>query len=592
MKPQYPIEIDYSRDDLFEEMGMRRLRDSYLADDETSPQERFAYVSAAFASNEAHAKRMYNYASRHWVSFATPILAFKGSKEGMPISCFLSYVHDSKEGLVDALAEIAVLSMGGGGVGIGLGIRSEDSKSVGIGPHQKVFEAVSLAYRQGKTRRGSFAGYLDIDHPNMQDHLDLRKPTGDQSKRCMELHHAFNISDDFMQRVEACMMDPDADDRWELRDPHTGAVKEVVSVRNTWEQMLETRMRTGEPFMHFIDASNRAMPWYQQAKGLKIVQSNICTEITLPTDKDRTAVCCLSSPNLEYWDDWKNDPLFLDDLGEFLDNCLQYYIDNASERAKRAAYSAMRERAIGVGAIGFHALLQKKMIAFESPMAKGLNITIFQHIRKSLDACSVRLAHARGPCPDAADYGVMERFSCKMAVAPNASTSIVMNNTSASVEPIRANAVRQDTLSGSFILKNRRLDEILKNRFGTGDYYDEIWRSIVKNAGSVQHLDEELTERERNIFKTASELDQMWIIEFAADRQKFIDQAQSINIFFKADVSVEYLHHVHFMAWKKGLKTLYYCRSDKLYSGEGNQRRKVVHNFQQTLDEGCIACEG
>ena len=588
------VTVDYSRDALFDEMGLRRLRDSYMTAGESSPQDRFSFVARSFATDEAHAQRIYNYVSNHWLSLATPILAFGATKRSLPISCYLAYIEDTAEGLVNTQSEVAWLSMMGGGVGIGFGVRSEDNRSVGIMPHAKVYEAMALAYRQGKTRRGSFAPYLDINHPNVKQFIDMRKPTGDANQRCLELNHALNIPDSFMEILENCMKDPNFDDSWPLIDPHSKAVKEVVSAKELWENILETRHRTGQPYLHFIDASNRALPEYQKALGLKVQQSNICTEITLATDKDRTAVCCLASLNAEYWDLWKDNYQFYRDVAEFLDNVLTYFIKHAPKTIKRAAYSAMRERAIGIGCLGFHALLQQKGIPFESAMATSINKQIFQRYRKFLDQASYELAVERGPCPDAGEAGIMERFSHKSAIAPNASTSIVFGNTSASTEPFRANAYRQDTLSGLFLHKNKYLDDILKSRISDIVEYDRIWSSIISSAGSVQHLDENvLSDYEKLVFKTASEIDQMWIVQHATDRKDHLCQSQSINVFFKADVDISYLHHVHFMIWKGGNKTAYYCRSDKLYSGESENAAtsKLTHTFNQTTEVECLACE-
>jgi ribonucleoside-diphosphate reductase alpha chain len=375
------IKVDYSRDNLFDELGIKRLKESYMREDEISPQERFAYVSKHFGSSSEHSQRLYEYSSRHWLSYSTPILSFGRSKRGLPISCFLPYLDDSAEGLVNCLAEVNWLSMLGGGVGIGIGIRSADDKSVGVMPHLRTYDASSLAYRQGRTRRGSYAAYLDVSHPDILIFLEMRKPTGDQNMRCQNLHHGINITDDFMRLIEKCMLEPDADDTWELKDPHSGEVRDTIPAREMWQRILEIRMQTGEPYLHFIDTSNRMMPEFQKKLGLSIKQSNLCSEIILPTDKERTAVCCLSSLNLEYYDEWKNDSLFLADVAEMLDNVLQYFIDNAPSPVKRAIYSASRERSIGVGALGFHAYLQKNNLPWESAMATGANIKMFKHIK-------------------------------------------------------------------------------------------------------------------------------------------------------------------------------------------------------------------
>ena len=596
------IKIDLDRDKLFDELGIKRLQESYMKEDEKSPQERFAYVSKAFSSNDRHAQRLYEYSSRHWLSYSTPILSFGRSKRGLPISCFLPYLDDSAEGLVNTLSEVNWLSMLGGGVGIGLGIRSADDKSVGIMPHLRTYDASSLAYRQGRTRRGSYAAYLDISHPDIINFLEMRKPTGDPNLRTLNLHHGINITDDFMLLIEKAMLDPEADDSWELKDPHTQEVREVVSARELWQRILETRMLTGEPYIHYIDTSNRLMPEFQKKLGLSIKQSNLCSEIILPTDKQRTAVCCLSSVNLEYYDDWKNDKLFLRDIAEMLDNVLQHFIDNAPDAISRARFSAMQERSIGVGALGFHALLQKKNIAFESALAKSINMQVFKHIRGKLNDANLELGNERGEAPDAKGTG--QRFSHLMAIAPNASSSIIMGNTSPSVEPYRANAYRQDTLSGSYLNKNKFLNSVIERHLNPDpggtiatEYYNEIWSSIIANDGSVQHLTW-MDDYTKDVFKTSMEIDQRWVVEHAADRQKYIDQAQSINLFFRPDVNVKYLHACHFLAWKQGLKTLYYCRSEKLAKAD-KVSKKIERNIIQEIDlksiadgNECLACEG
>lgn len=591
------IVLDYSRDALFDELGKLRLKESYMREDETSPQERLAYVSASFASNKEHAQRLYEYSSKHWLSYSTPILSFGRSRRGLPISCFLPYLHDSAEGLVDCLAEVNWLSMLGGGIGIGIGIRAADDKSTGIMPHLRTYDASSLAYRQGRTRRGSYAAYLDVSHPDILIFLEMRKATGDPNMRCLNLHHGINITDDFMQIIERCMLDPDADDTWELKDPHNNQVRDKVSAKELWQRILEMRMHTGEPYLHFIDTSNRMMPEFQKKLGLSIKQSNLCSEIILPTNKDRTAVCCLSSVNLEYHDDWKDDKLFLRDVAEMLDNVLEYFIRNAPDTVKRAKFSAMQERSIGVGALGWHAYLQKKNIPWESPLAVGRNRAIFKHIRSKLDEANLELGKERGEAPDCAGTG--RRFAHLMAIAPNASSSIIMGNTSPSIEPYRANAYRQDTLSGAHLNKNRFLDAIIKEKCNADKSldYQDIWSSIIANDGSVQHLSI-LSDWEKDVFKTSMEIDQRWLVEHASHRQGYIDQAQSLNLFFRPDVSVKYLHAVHFQAWKQGLKTLYYCRSEKIGKADkvsNKVEREVIHEIDlKALAQGeeCLACEG
>jgi len=591
------IVLNYERDALFDSLGIKRLQESYMKDEEKSPQERFAFVSTKFGSNPEHAQRLYDYSSKHWLSYSTPILSFGRSKRGMPISCFLNYIEDTAEGLVDNLSETNWLSMLGGGVGIGFGIRSADDKSTGVMPHLKIYDASSLAYRQGRTRRGSYAAYLSIDHPDIIPFLEMRKPTGDQNLRCLNLHHAVNIPDEFMQIIENCMLDSEADDSWELKDPHSGVIREVVSARALWQQILELRMMTGEPYLHFITTSNRAMPQHLKDLGLKIHQSNLCSEIILPTNEQRTAVCCLSSLNLEYYDEWKEDPNFLRDTAEMLDNVLQYFISNAPSSIERAKFSAMRERSIGVGALGWHAYLQKNNIPWESSLAVGRNKQIFKHIREGLDRANKELGLERGEALDAVGTG--NRFSHLMAIAPNASSSIIMGNTSPSIEPLRANAYRQDTLSGSSLNKNKWLDKIIKEKCDADSKmdYNEIWSSIIANDGSVQHLDI-LDDWAKDVFKTSMEIDQRWLVQHASDRQEYIDQAQSLNLFFRPDANVKYLHAVHFQAWKSGLKTLYYCRSEKIGKADKVAKkieREVIQEIDlRALAEGndCLACEG
>lgn len=590
------IIIDPSRDSLFDDLGLKRLRESYMREDEVSPQERFAYVSTKFGSNPEHAQRLYDYSSKHWLSYSTPILSYGRSKRGLPISCFLPYLSDTAEGLVDCMSEVNWLSMLGGGIGIGVGIRAADDKSVGVMPHLRTYDASSLAYRQGRTRRGSYAAYLNISHPDIAMFLEMRKPTGDPNMRCMNLHHGINITNDFMQIIERCMVDPEADDKWELKNPNDGTIVEVVSAKELWQRILEIRMQTGEPYLHFIDTSNEHLNEYQKKLGLSIKQSNLCSEIILPTDENRTAVCCLSSVNLEYYDEWKNNKLFLRDVAEMLDNVLQVFIDNAPKSIKRAKYSAMRERSIGIGALGFHAYLQKNNIAWEGAMAKSANMRMFKHIRTSLDKANVELGKERGEAPDAEGSG--KRFCHMIAIAPNASSSIIMGNTSPSIEPYRANAYRQDTLSGSHLNKNKYLNNIIvaeceKNKSLD---HDDVWSSIIANDGSVQHLSF-LDDYTKNVFKTAMELDQRWIIEHATDRQAYVDQAQSLNVFFRPTCNIKYLHAVHFQAWKQGLKTLYYCRSEKIARADRVSKR-IEREIIQEIDlkqlvegETCLACE-
>ena len=588
------IKIDLTRDSLFDALGLQRLKESYMKDEEVSPQERFAFVSEAFSSNPEHAQRLYEYSSKHWLSYSTPILSFGRSKRGLPISCFLNYMDDSAEGLVDNLSETNWLSMLGGGVGVHLGIRNSDDKSTGVMPHLKMYDASSLAYRQGRTRRGSYAAFLDVSHPDITQFLEMRKPTGDQNLRTLNLNHGINISDKFMDIIERCMKDPEANDDWELINPANGEVAEVVSAKGLWQKMLDLRMQTGEPYFIFIDTANRDMPEWLQAQDLKINGSNLCTEIFLPTSADRTAVCCLSSLNLEYYDDWKDNEQFIPDVMEMLDNVLSYFLNNAPNHIRRAIYSASRERSVGLGALGFHAYLQKNNMPIDGVMAKLTNRDIFSHIQKECERADNILVLKRGACPDASEFGIQRRFSHHMAIAPNASSSLIMGNTSPSVEPYRANVFRQDTLSGAFVYRNRFL---VKRLAELGVDNDDTWASIIANDGSVQHLD--IPEDVKEVFKTAMEIDQRWLVELAADRQKYIDQGQSVNLFFQPNTTIAYLHAVHFMAWKMGLKSLYYLRSDKVRKAEKVGAQVKRQRIEETIDmtaiangETCLACEG
>ncbi len=589
------VKIDFSRDALFDELGLIRLRESYMRPDEQNPQERLAFVAQQFASNDAHAQRIYDYASRHWLSFSTPILSFGRSKNGLPVSCYLTYMPDSADGLVETLSEVNRLSMAGGGVGIHVGIRNADDKSVGVMPHLKVYDAACLAYRQGSTRRGSYAAFLDADHPDIIPFVEMRKPTGDQNLKALNLHHGVNLTDAFMEKIEASMRDENADDSWPLKNPATGEVVETISARDLWQRILEMRMHTGEPYLVFLDTANRALPSWLKERGLRIRGSNLCTEIFLPTSETRTAVCCLSSLNLEYFDDWKDHPDFIADTMEFLDNVLQYFIDHAPKPLAKARHSAERERSVGLGALGFHAYLQKKGIPLESALAKSVNLKIFRHIHDAAHAADAKLCEERGPCPDAADAGVMRRFSHHTAVAPNATSSLIMGGTSPSIEPYRANIYRQDTISGAYIVKNRFLKAELAKR---GLDTDEVWADLIAHDGSVAHR-EDLPESVRMVFKTAFEIDQRWLVDLAGDRQAYIDQGQSVNLFFPPDVSISYLHACHFLAWKKGLKSLYYNRSDKLRKadrvGVRMDRKRIEDEIDMRAvadDTTCLACEG
>lgn len=588
------VNIDLERDGLFDDLGLTRLRESYMREDESSPQERFAYVCEQFGSNPDHAQRLYEYTSKHWLSLSTPILSYGRSKRGMPISCFLSYLDDSAEGLVDTLSEVNWLSMLGGGVGIHVGIRGSDDKSVGVMPHLKVYDASSLAYRQGRTRRGSYAAFLDISHPDITAFVEMRKPTGDQNFRTLNLHHGVNITNDFMNLIEQSMRDEDFDDSWDLVSPNNGEVVETVSAKALWIKLLEMRTQTGEPYLVFIDNANDDLPEWLKSQGLKINGSNLCTEIFLPTSMDRTAVCCLSSLNIEYYDDWKSERKFIPDIMEMLDNVLNHFIEHAPKTVSRAAKSASRERSIGIGTLGLHAYFQKRDMPLEGVMTKVANREIYRHIEKECKRGDRQLFETRGPCHDAEQAGVERRFSHWTAIAPNASSSIIMGNTSPSIEPYRANVFRQDTMSGAYIQRNKFLETKLEE---LGLNTQKTWASITANDGSVQHLD--IPQDTKDVFKTANEIDQLWLIDLASDRQKHTDQGQSLNLFFRPDVNVKYLHATHFLAWKNGLKSLYYCRSDKLRKadrvGMQIQRNRIEDEIDLTAvadGDVCLACEG
>jgi len=589
------MQLSYNRDNYLSEFSLKTLEDRYFVEGETSPQEAFARAAKAFADDDDHAQRLYDYASKLWFMFSTPILSNGGTTRGLPISCFLNYVEDSREGLTNHYTENAFLSSVGGGVGgCWTGVRSVGSKtsngseSTGVIPFLKVVDAEMLAFSQGVTRRGSYAAYLDISHPEIEEFLDVRKPTGgDVNRKSTNLHHGVMIGDDFMQLIENATRNPGFDDSWPLTDPHSGEVKKVVPAKTLWVKLIQNRVETGEPYIVFRDTVDEAVPEFQQKLGLRVHQSNLCSEITLPTDKDRTAVCCLSSVNLEEYDEWKNNDLFIPDLVRMLDNVLEHFIQNAPDQLSRASYSAMRERSIGLGAMGFHAHLQRHNIPFESAMAKGKNLQMFGRIKSEAVRATQQLAAERGDCPDGMGSGL--RNSHLLAIAPNASSSIICGNTSPSIEPYRANAFTQKTKSGSSLLKNEYLESILQD---LGQDTDEVWKSIITNSGSVQHLDF-LDEWTKEVFKTAVEIDQRWVVEMAGDRQEFICQSQSLNIFFPANVSKAELHAIHMMAWKRGVKTLYYLRSEAFKRAETVSDEVLRERILESIDdEGCLACEG
>ena len=560
------IKIDYSKDKLFDEFSMRTLEDRYMVADETSPQQAFARAAKVFSDDDDHAQRLYNYVSQHWFMFATPLLSNGGTERGLPISCFLNYVDDSREGITEHYTENAYLSSFGGGIGgtwsdvRAQGTKtSKGSESTGVIPFMKVVDAEMLAFSQGITRRGSYASYLHMSHPEIEEFLDIRKPTGgDTNRKCLNLHHGIVIPDKFMEIIHRATKEEGFDDSWELIDPHSGEVKKVVSARTLWVKLLQNRMETGEPYLMFEDAVQADLPDFQKRKGLRVNHSNLCSEITLATNEERTAVCCLSSVNLEYYDEWKKVPAFIPDLVRMLDNVLTYFIENAPDSLERAKYSAFRERSVGLGAMGFHAYLQKSGVPFEGVFAAGINDEIFSHIKSEAQRETERLAVERGACPD--DDTCSVRNAHLLAIAPNASSSILCGNTSPSIEPFRANAYTQKTKSGSHLHKNKFLEKELE-KVGSND--ENTWKSIVANKGSVQHLDV-LSDNIKEVFKTAVEINQSWIVEHAASRQQYICQSQSVNLFFPPDVNKGDLHNIHMLAWAKNMKTLYYLRSEAI----------------------------
>jgi len=586
------INIDYRKDKLLTEFSLKTLKDRYLVGEEVSPQEGFARAAQAFADDEDHAQRLYDYASNLWFMFATPVLSNGGTQRGLPISCFLNYVEDSREGITGHYTENAYLSSFGGGIGgswsdvRASGTKtSKGSESTGVMPFVKVVDAEMLAFSQGVTRRGSYASYLHISHPEIQEFLDMRKPTGgDTNRKCLNLHHGIVIPDKFMEIIHKATKEPGFDDSWELIDPHSGEVKSVISARTLWVKLLQNRMETGEPYLMFEDAVNADLPQFQKDKGMRVHHSNLCSEITLATDEERTAVCCLSSVNLEYYDEWKKVPAFIPDLIRMLDNVLESFIKNAPPQLERAQFSAMRERSLGLGAMGFHAYLQKNGVSFESPIASAINYEVFESIKSQAQTTTEQLAVERGACPD--DDSCSVRNAHLLAIAPNASSSIICGNTSPSIEPYRANAYTQKTKSGSYLMKNKFLEELLET-YNSND--ENTWKSIVTNKGSVQHLDF-LSEEEREVFKTAVEINQSWVIEHAAQRQEFICQSQSVNLFFPPDVNKGELHNIHMLAWAKNMKTLYYLRSEAI-SRADNVSNKIKREiiFEQS---DCLSCEG
>ncbi|HEU4968038.1 ribonucleoside-diphosphate reductase subunit alpha [Sphingomonas sp.] len=594
----FPVEVDHSRDSLLTEFGKETLKDRYLLPGE-SYQDLFVRVASAYADDAAHAQRLYDYISRLWFMPATPVLSNGGTGRGLPISCYLNSVDDSLEGIVNTWNENVWLASRGGGIGTYWGsVRGIgepvglNGKTSGIIPFVRVMDSLTLAISQGSLRRGSAACYLDISHPEIEEFLEIRKPSGDFNRKALNLHHGVLIPDAFMEAVRDGT-------EWVLRSPKDGSERGTVDARSLFQKLVETRLATGEPYIVFSDHVNQAMPRHHQELGLKVSTSNLCSEITLPTGRDhlgndRTAVCCLSSLNLETWDEWNGDKQFIEDVMRFLDNVLTDYIDRAPDEMARAKYSAGRERSVGLGVMGYHSFLQARGIPFESAMAKSWNLKMFKHIRAKADEASMLLATERGPCPDAAERGVMERFSCKMAIAPTASISIICGGTSACIEPIPANIYTHKTLSGSFSIRNPYLEKLLieKSKNSEG-----VWSSILERGGSVQHLDF-LTQEEKDVYKTSFEIDQRWLIELAADRTPYIDQSASLNLFIPADVEKWDLLMLHFRAWELGIKSLYYLRSKSVqragFAGgveaDNTPDLRQIEVEAKDYDE-CLACQ-
>ncbi|GGB92865.1 ribonucleoside-diphosphate reductase [Novosphingobium endophyticum] len=596
---RFNIVTDDGRDALLTDFGRETLDDRYLLPGEKY-QDLFARVADAYADDQEHAQRLYDYISKLWFMPATPVLSNGGTGRGLPISCYLNSVDDSLEGIVATWNENVWLASRGGGIGTYWGaVRGIgepvglNGKTSGIIPFVRVMDSLTLAISQGSLRRGSAACYLDVSHPEIEEFLEIRKPSGDFNRKALNLHHGVLLTDEFMEAVRDGA-------EFELRSPKTGEARGKVNARSLFQKLVETRLATGEPYIVFSDTVNRMMPKHHRDLGLKVSTSNLCSEITLPTGRDhlgndRTAVCCLSSLNLETWEEWKGEKRFVEDVLRFLDNVLQDYIDRAPDEMARAKYSAMRERSVGMGVMGFHSYLQKKGIAFESAMAKALNLQMFQYINQKANEASMLLAKERGPCPDAADQGVMERFSCKMAIAPTASISIICGGTSACIEPIPANIYTHKTLSGSFVVKNPYLQKLFASKSKDSN---NVWNSILEHGGSVQHLDF-LSPEEKAVYKTSFEIDQRWLLEFAADRTPYIDQAQSLNLFIPADVDKWDLMMLHFQAWEKGIKSLYYLRSKSVQragfaGGVEADNTAVAPRFEigETTDyDECLACQ-
>ena len=583
------INIDTKRDELLSEQAKKLVEDYYCKDKETSPQQAYARAAVAYSYGDMDlAQRIYDYVSKGWFMYASPVLSNAPKPDekakALPISCFLTYVPDSLEGLIDHSSELRWLSVKGGGVGGHWSdVRAVSDKAPGPMPFLHTVDADMTAYRQGKTRKGSYAAYMNVDHPDIIEFLNMRVPTGDVNRKNLNLHNAINITDAFMRAVER-------GETWDLIDPNDQTVRETMPARKLWEQILEVRYRTGEPYLNFIDTANRALPQTQKDLGLKIHGSNLCNEIHLATSEDRTAVCCLSSVNVEKFEEWRGTTM-IRDLIRFLDNVLQFFIDNAGDEIGRAKYSAQRERSLGLGAMGWHAFLHKKRIPFESESAQVWNNVVFQYIQKEAKEESLTMGKQRGEAPDMEGTG--RRNAHLLAIAPNANSSIICG-TSPSIEPLKANAYTHRTRAGSHLVKNKYLEEVLEEK---GKNTDKVWTDIITNGGSVQHLDF-LTVDEKNVFKTAIEIDQMKIVDQAGTRQRFLCQGQSVNLFFSAGAERKYLHNVHFNAWKRGVKGLYYLRTETTQKAENvaeKVQRDALKDYQtQELQsqEECVACQG
>ena len=594
----YPLIKDNARDALLTEFGKDTLKDRYLLPGETY-QDLFVRVASAYADDQEHAQRIYDYISKLWFMPATPILSNGGTGRGLPISCYLNSVDDSLEGIVNTWNENVWLASRGGGIGTYWGsVRGIgepvglNGKTSGIIPFVRVMDSLTLAISQGSLRRGSAAVYLDINHPEIEEFLEIRKASGDFNRKALNLHHGVLITDAFMEAVRSGA-------EWNLVSPKDGSIRATVDARSLFQKIVETRLATGEPYIVFGDTVNKAMPRHHRELGFKVTTSNLCSEITLPTGRDhlgndRTAVCCLSSLNLETWNDRNGDKRFIEDVMRFLDNVLTDYIDRAPPEMARAKYSASRERSVGLGVMGFHSFLQARSLPFEGAMAKSWNLKIFKHLSQGVNEASMLLATERGACPDAEERGVMERFSCKTAIAPTASISIICGGTSACIEPIPANIYTHKTLSGSFSIRNPHLEALLIEKSKNSD---NVWNTILEQGGSVQHLDF-LTPEEKDTFKTSFEIDQRWLIELAADRTPYIDQAQSLNLFIPADVEKWDLLMLHFRAWELGVKSLYYLRSKSIqragFAGgveaDNTIDLKQIEVEVKDYDE-CLACQ-